>query len=396
MKYTFSALFIAMTLMVSAQKRELRKIEKAVQSGQMDEALEIFNSIDESEVEEKYAGQYKFYKSTVVAGVLGDQQPTYEDIQEAEKLIAESKAAGYEDKQLMAMVENAINSQKIQIVNSKLQSGKTEEAIVIVEDIYEADNSNKDMLFTSAQLSYQVSDFDAARKKFQELFDAGYTGETVTFYAKSKSTGQEEVFPSKKLAEVAISTAKSHTDLREDKAPSKLGTILNNLVWLYKNDDQMQKAKFVFEKAQQRFPEDASLKMVTPDIYNTLGMTEEYKKAVANRGKDITDPKVYDNLGTAAFKTKDYDNAINYFESSLELKEDSFITHVNLSNSYLEKGNLEQTTAEEQQELYKKALSHLERAHELKPDNKNILPTMVSLYGVFEMTDKAEAIKAKM
>ncbi|ARN76627.1 hypothetical protein BST97_00625 [Nonlabens spongiae] len=385
-----------MTLMVSAQKRELRKIEKAVQYGQMTEALEIFNSIEESEVEDKYSGQYKFYKAAVVSGVVGDKKPTYEDIQMAENLIAESKAAGYEDKQLMAMVENAINSQKIQIVNSKLQSGKTEEAIVIVEDIYEADNSNKDMLFTSAQLSYQVSDFDAARKKFQELFDAGYTGETVTFYAKNKSTGQEEVFPSKKLAEVAISTAKSHTDLREDKAPSKLGTIVNNLVWLYKNDDQMQKAKFVFEKAQQRFPEDASLKIVTPDIYNTLGMTEEYKKAIANRGNDITDPQVYNNLASAAFKSKDYDNAIQYYTSSLELKEDSYAAHVNLSNAYLEKGNLEETTAKEQQVLYKEALSHLERAHELKPDDKNILPTMVSLYGVFEMTEKAEAIKAKM
>jgi len=396
MKYTFSALFIAMTLMVSAQKREFRKIEKAVQSGQMDEALEIFNSIDESEVEEKYVGQYKFYKSAVVAGVVGDNKPSYKSLQEAEKLIAESRELGYEDDQLYPMVEGAINSLKIDIVNGKLQSGKTEEALTIVEDMYESNSSDKELLFTSAQLSYQISDFDAARKKFQELFDAGYTGIQTTYFATNKATGQEEPFRSKRLAEVSINTAKTHTDFREEDSPSKMGVIVNNLVWLYKNEEQMEKAKFIFDKAKQRFPEDTSLKLVTADIYNTLGMTEEYKKAIANRGNNITDPKIYNNLASSAFKSKDYDNAINYYQSSLELKEDSFFAHVNLSNSYLEKGNLEETTYEEQQELYEKALSHLERAHEIKPKDKKILPTMVSLYGVFEMTEKAEAIKAKM
>ncbi len=396
MKYTFSALFIAMTLMVSAQKRELRKIEKAVQSGQMDEALETFNSIDESEVEEKYAGQYKFYKSAVVAGVVGDNKPSYKSLQEAEKLIAESRELGYEDDQLYPMVEGAIRSLKIDIVNAKLQSGKTEEALTIVEDMYESNSSDKELLFTSAQLSYQISDFDAARKKFQELFDAGYTGIQTTYFAINKATGQEEPFRSKRLAEVSINNAKTHTDLREEDSPSKMGVIVNNLVWLYKNDEQVEKAKFIFDKAKQRFPEDSSLKLVTADIYNTLGMTEEYKKAVANRGNDITDPKIYNNLASSAFKSKDYDSAINYYQLSLELKEDSFFAHVNLSNSYLEKGNLEETTYEQQQELYKKALSHLERAHEIKPEDKKILPTMVSLYGVFEMTEKAEAIKAKM
>ncbi len=396
MKYALTALFLTMTLLVSAQKRELKKIDKAIQAGQLDEALELFRSIDEAEVEGKYSGQYKFYKAAVISGVVGDKKPTYAEIQMAEKLIAESKAAGYEDKQFMPMVESAINSQKIQIVNSKLQSGKIEEAIVIVEDIYEADESNKDMFFTSAQLSYQASDFDSAIKKYQELFDGGYTGESITYYATNKATGQEEVFPSKKLAEVSVNSTKTHTDLRVEKSPSKMGTIVNNLVWLYKNDDQMQKAKFVFKKAQERFPEDASLKIVTPDIYNTLGMNEEYKKAIANRGNDITDPQVYNNLASAAYQSKDYDNTIKYYTSSLELKEDSYAVHVNLSNAYLEKGNLEETTAKEQQELYKNALTHLERAHELKPDDKNILPTMVSLYGVFEMTEKAEAIKAKM
>ena len=396
MKYTFSALFIAMTLMVSAQKRELRKIEKAVQSGQMAEALEIFNSIDEGEVEDKYSGQYKFYKAAVVSGVVGDKKPTYEDIQEAENLIAESRKLGYEDDQLYPMVEGALMSLKIDIVNAKLQSGKTEEALTIVDNMYESNSSDKELLFTSAQLSYQISDFDAARKKYQELFDAGYTGVQTTYFATNKATGQEEPFRSKRLAEVSIDNAKTHTDLREEDSPSKIGVIVNNLVWLYKNDEQTEKAKFIFEKAKQRFPEDTSLKLVTADIYNTLGMMEEYKKAVANRGSDITDPKVYNNLASSAFKSKNYDNAINYYQSSLELKEDSFFAHVNLSNAYLEKGNLEETTYEQQQELYKKALSHLERAHEIKPEDKKILPTMVSLYGVFEMTEKAEAIKAKM
>jgi len=93
------------------------------------------------------------------------------------------------------MVKQAIQGRKLQIANELLNSGDSDKAVKIVENIYENNPDNKDMLFSSAQLSYQNSDFDSARLKFQELLDLGYTGQKTLFYAVNNETGQEESFP---------------------------------------------------------------------------------------------------------------------------------------------------------------------------------------------------------
>jgi tetratricopeptide (TPR) repeat protein len=167
-------------------------------------------------------------------------------------------------------------------------------------------------------------------------------------------------------------------------------------VRLYKNDNQLEKAKFTFNKSLSRFPDDVSLEMAKPEIYNNLGMMEEYEQAVEKLNSSEQDPKVYDNLGTAALKAKNYDKAIGYLSRSLDIEPSNYASEVNLSNAYIEKGNLETTTATDQEVFYKQAIKHLEQALAIKPEDPNVMNTLVSLYGVFQMTEKADALKAKM
>lgn len=394
-KYIVMICLVAGTT-VFAQKRELRKVEKAVASGDLATAQEVFKTINEEEVEEKYKGQYLFYKAAHASGMIDQKVPSYEDIVEAEKLLAESEALGYEDEKLMPMLKQSISGMKIQIANARLKGGDIAGGLKIIEELYDANPDNKDMLLTSAQLSYQNGDFADATSKFQELFDLGYTGQKTEFFAVNKETGTVEKFNSQKLRDVSINVARTHTDPTQESTPSQMGFIVNNLVWLYKNDDQLEKAKFIFKKAQDRFPKDASIEMAKPEIYNNLGMMKEYEQAVKDLENAAKDPKVYDNLGTAALKAKNYDQAIEYLSKSLSINADNFISQVNLSNAFIEKGNLEETTAEEQETFYKNAIEHLEAAHKIKPKDVNVMNTLVSLYGAFEMTEKAEAMKAKM
>jgi tetratricopeptide (TPR) repeat protein len=394
-KYMIMACMIAATT-VFAQKRELRKVEKAVESGNLAEAQEIFQTINENEVEDKYKGQYLFYKAASVSGMIEQRIPSYEEIVTAEKLIAESEELGYEDEKLMPLLKQSISSMKIQVANKRLQAGDIPGGLKIIDELYQADTSNKDMLMTSAQLSYQSKDFKGAMVKFQELFDLGYTGQKTEYFAVNKETNTIEKFNNAKLRDVSVSVARTHSDPTQESTPSQMGFVVNNLVWLYKNDGQLEKAKFIFQKAEDRFPDDSSLDMAKPEIYNNLGMMKEYEEAVKKLENATKDPKVYDNLGTAALKGKNYDQAIEYLSKSLSINPKNFISQVNLSNAYIEKGNLEETTAEEQETFYKNAIEHLELAHNIKPDDVNVMNTLVSLYGAFSMTEKADAIKAKM
>jgi tetratricopeptide (TPR) repeat protein len=165
---------------------------------------------------------------------------------------------------------------------------------------------------------------------------------------------------------------------------------------LYTNKDEKAKAKLIYETALGNYSEDISLKLVKADIYLTLGMMDEYKEAVENTDLNITDPKVYDNLGEAAMKSKNYESAIRYFQSSLEMATDNYFALVSLSNAYLETGNLQETTAKDQKRLYLKAVKSLEKAHEIKPEERGVMGTLISLYDFLEMNDKSAAIKLKM
>lgn len=379
-----------------AQKRELRKIENAVEAGDLSTAQEIFSSINEAEVEEKYKGQYLFYKAASISGVIDRKKASYEELQQAEALVSESQQLGYNPGNMLVLLKQSIASRKIEIANDRLQKGNIEGGKEIIDDIYASDTSNKEMLFTSAQLAYQGQYFQEALSKFQELLDLGYTDQTTIYYAVNNSTGVEETFNNKRLMEISINSTKTHSNPREETSPSKLGVIVSNLVWLYKNDNQLSKAKFIFEKALQRFPDDISLEMAKPEIYNNLGMMEEYKEAMEKINSSVKDPVVYDNLGNAALKSKNYDQAIEYYTTSLEVEANNFASQVNLANACLEKGNLDDTTYDQQQELYKKAITHLEKAHDIKPDDTGVMNTLISLYDVFKMTEKSDAMKAKL
>jgi tetratricopeptide (TPR) repeat protein len=394
-KYILIACLAAGTA-VFAQKRELRKIEKAVMTGDLATAQEIFNSINEQEVEEDYKGQYLFFKAASLAGVIEKKKPTYEEVVQAEKLIAESESLGFKDENMLPMVKQIVASRKIEIANDRLLAGDIKGGLKIIDAIYESDTSNKDMLMTSAQLSYQSEDFAGATSKFQELFDLGYTGQSTDYFATNISTGVEENFGNVNLRDVSVNSVRSHTNSRDEVSPSEIGSIVNNLVWLYKNDNQLDKAKFTFNKALDRFPDDVSLEMAKSEIYNNLGMMEEYEQAVEKLNSSEQDPKVYDNLGTAALKAKNYDKAIGYLSRSLDIEPSNYASEVNLSNAYIEKGNLETTTATDQEVFYKQAIKHLEQALAIKPEDPNVMNTLVSLYEVFQMTEKADALKAKM
>jgi tetratricopeptide (TPR) repeat protein len=132
------------------------------------------------------------------------------------------------------------------------------------------------------------------------------------------------------------------------------------------------------------------------DIYLTLEMMDEYKEATESLTQEVKDPKVYDNLAISALNTKDYDQAIKYYELSIGIEPNNFVAQANLGLSYVEKGNLESTSAKDQLELYKNAIACYEKAHQLKPEDKTAISTLISLYGVFDMSDKVAEMKAKL
>lgn len=394
MKLKLTILFLAVASITMAQKKEIRKIEKAIEKGAFSKAQEIFQSIDENAVEDKYASAYYFYKAASIMDLTGVKKPTTDDVRKAEASLAKAKELNFEDPKLEPMLNNIIDSRKLEIANDMVAAGKSKEALLLVEELYESHPDNLSMLYNAGNLAYTSEMFDRALDHYTVLLEKKFTGEQISYLATNKS-GVVEAFSNQKVRDYAVK-ARTHSDPSSEKSPSMLGDIVLKTVWLYTNKGDKAKANNVFEKAQMDFPEDNSLKLVKSDIYLTLGMMDKYKEAIENVGSDIKDPRVFDNLGTAALKAKNYDSAIRYYESSLKLESNNYFALVNLSNANLEKGNLAETSAEDQEVLYKEAVSNLEKAHKIKPEEKGVVATLVSLYDFLGMEEKSAEMKAKM
>ncbi|WP_438961923.1 tetratricopeptide repeat protein [Nonlabens sp.] len=394
MKIRLTILFLAITALGFAQKREMKKIEKAVEVGDIPKAMEIFKSINESDLEEKYKGQYSFYKAAYLIDVTGAQKPSLEDAYSAREEFNKAMDLGYKNPILTEQVSNYINQSFLQIANEKLVEDPGI-ALDIVKTLVKDSPEDMAMLYSLAVLSYQTGNFDIAKDSFQKLLDKGYTGQKTTFIAVNKETNQEEVFPSETLRNVSIQTG-SHLKPTQSKTPSLLGMVVSNLVWLQKESGNLEKAKETYNGAISKYPNDMSLIAAKADIFLTLGMMDDYEKAVRSLSEDIDDPKVLNNLAQAAIDKKEYDKAIRYYKSSIELDPNNFVSKANLGLAYIEKGNAKEITYDEQQSFYNKATESYEGAHELKPENKPIINTLISLYGALNMDEKLAAMKAKL
>lgn len=393
MKFKLTIVFLAIASMAIAQKKEIKKITKAVEKGDFSKAQELFNSIDENTVEADYQGAYEFFKAANIMSLTGVKIVSLEDLRKAESALKKAKELSFTHS-FEPVIVNMIEKRKLQIANEKVGNGESDEALKLVDELYNSNPENLDMLYNVANLAYSSSNFDMALEKYNSLLEKGYTGEKTTYLATSAS-GQVEQFSNKQVRDYSIK-AGSHTKPASEKSLSNLGDIVLKTVWLNVNREDVVTAKEVYEMALKNNPNDQSLKLVKADVYLTLGMMDEYKEAVENMDSDVTDPKIFDNLGEAAIAEKNYESAIRYFQSSLKLEPKNYYALVNLSNAFLETGNLEKTTAAEQKELYTKALGMLEKAHLLEPKEKSIMGTLVSLYDFLEMTEKSAEMKAKM
>lgn len=394
MKFNLTLCFLLVASLAFAQKREIRDVEKALESRKYDEAVTLFQAIDKNAVEDKYKADYAYLKGATIIGSPENSKATLPQIKEAKVSLRESVKLDADKKEDVDALIASVNNRLFKMAQDFVKANDAKQAAIIIDDLYLEDTSNLEMLNNSAKLFYGAGEFSKAKERYEELFNKNFTGVYTTYYAINKANGEKISFPNAKARDYAILSKEFNTPTMEDSS-SAVGDIVLNLAWLYKQEGDLEKAKALFKTAQQKYPDDVSLKFKQADIYLLLEMMDEYKKASEDLSKGVSDPKIFDNLAEAAQKNSEWDQVIKYYTSSLALQPKNFAASVNISNAYIQKGNMDVTTAKEQLELYQLAVGHLEQANILKPDDKNVTGTLLQLYEVLEMTNKLNALKAK-
>jgi tetratricopeptide (TPR) repeat protein len=170
------------------------------------------------------------------------------------------------------------------------------------------------------------------------------------------------------------------------------------------------KAESIMTGLKDKFPDNKDVTLQLIDLYIKSGKYEEALKYITSaKVDDPNNYSLYFAAGIIYLNEKKYDEAIAELTKSIELKGDLYDTQYGLGAAYINKASdmfvkandimdvKKYTDAvDEANAVYAKALPYMEKALELKPDDTYAMGSLKELYYRMKMTDKYNAIKAKL
>jgi tetratricopeptide (TPR) repeat protein len=190
--------------------------------------------------------------------------------------------------------------------------------------------------------------------------------------------------------------------------------IYSSVIYLERSqNNDNDKALEVIEQAREQFPDNQAL---MKEEINLLIITEQTDKAKAKLERAIeADPdnaNLYYNLAYISEQIGDDEEAVANYKKAIEADPGYFdatfnlaVNHYNKAAEILKAANdmdlrtyqKEGKAIEEKAKVeFSSALPYLEKAHEIKPDDRIVMETLQTVYVQLQMNDKAEAVNAKI
>ena len=414
-KKTFIPFILIFSLSVFGQKKELKSVDKLVESQEYDTALNQLLSIESMIVDSelKYQAQYYFLAGKIYGGKK-DFKAAFNAFDSARQFEAENGSSKYS-----LEINKLINDLSVEAVNKAIDENQNEnfdEAAALLILVYNIDKEkNADYLYYAASSAVNGGDYDRALTYYQELRDLDYTGSVEKFYATENETGQEVEVSAENF--VLFKKLKEYSNFRTEMTKSKLPEIIKNIALIYVMQKRNDLAIGAIKDARAANPLDVGLILTEANLYIQLGDKQKFadlmKEAIER------DPKnhiLYFNLGVITSEQGDRNKARFYYERAIELDPSYASSYLNLAalildgepelvekmnslgNSRADNIKYEQLQ-KQREELFLEAVPVLENLTEIDPTNVEALTTMKNIFGTIgdvakfnEMKEKLEAL----
>lgn len=394
-----------------AQKKEIKKAEKAIKSSQYSEALNYLNEAEPSLGSVDNGIKAQFYAARAEA-TLGTGTSDHK------KLIAAAEA--YEkalslDSKIEAQLSVQLQNMRAALINAAVKDQNAQNYKQAIEKLYHSYLISKDPsdLYFAAGNAVNSHDYETALKYYQMLLDQGYTGEEEEFVATEKATGEVKPFESKNLRDIAVKSGEFiKPEIR--KTDSRKGEILRNMTLIYIDQGDNEKATALMKAARAESPDDIYLMRADADMSYKMGDIARYNEIMGKIvASDPTNPEIYFNLGVGSGEIGNNEKAIEYYNKALELKpdyegaliniavlklsaEDKLVEEMNsLGNSAADNKKYDELK-KKREAIYADSLPYLERAYKLKPDNQEVIRTLMNIYGQLGNDAKYKEMKSKL
>lgn len=409
------ALLIAFSAVGIAQKKEIKKAEKALESGEITEANQYITQAEGmlGAADNDTKTQFYIAKGNITLSQAGKSDfNKMKAAAESFKMAAEMDSAGKYSTELNVASENLRNS----LVNSAIDDQNAERYKDASEKLYMSYMASKkdtsDLYFAAGNL-INAKDYTSALKYYKMLNDMGFTGATSEYVATNKETGEVKPFSSQSERDVMVKSGEFiKPEIR--KADSKKAEILRNMTLIYLSQGEKDKATQLMKEARAENPTDVALMRADADMAYQAGDLNKYNELMEQViASDPTNAELYFNLGVSSANLGLKDKAIGYYKKAIELDPDYTSAQVNMAALMLkeetaivdEMNKLGTSTADnkkydelkvKREQLFKDALPYLEAAANQGKASKEVLKTLINIYSQLGQDDKSKAMREKM
>ncbi|EIJ37337.1 tetratricopeptide repeat protein [Galbibacter orientalis] len=412
---------LASAILVSSfaigQKSELRDAEKALDKGSAAEAKSTLESLSSSieSADDKYKAEYYFLTGKTYADLAkkGGADSDYEKaVSSLNELIEFEK--GYKTKYTDEAKE-ILEKLSGDVVNAAVEDNKNENFAGAANKLHMAYEmtGNEDYLYFAASSAVNGGDFDNALTYYEQLKDSGYTGESTSYLAVNKETGEVENLGSEQNRDLMIKTG-GYSDPTEEKTESRMPEIVKNIALIYNEKGETDKAAAAIKEARAANPDDMNLLLTEANMYIKMGDKAKFQSLMEEAiQKDPNNPTLYYNLGVILAEQGNKEKAKEYYEKALELDPENENVYLNMASLILsdEKSIVEEMNGlgnsstdnkrydelkAQREGLYKSAVPYLEKLLTVNPDNIDAVRTLMNIYGTIGEPEKYKAMKDKL
>lgn len=331
-------LIIALAFSISAfsfaQKKELKAIEKAIKNNNFAEAKSGINQAEGllSAMDEKSKAKFYFLKAKAL---YANGKGAINDIDTAIKSLGNAKGYGSEIKELKQTMTNGL----LTTGNSAYEKQDYSVASKYFEKAYRVTEVDTMFLYYAAATAVNVKEYDRALGLYEELKDIGYTGITKEYFATDKESGKEVVLD-KGTRDLYVKGG-SHIKPGERLTESKKPEIVKNIALIYISKGDNEKALTAIKDARVENPENVDLIINEANIYLQLKDEDKFKTLIEEAiTKEPNNAALHYNVGVVNMNKGAVEDAQKSFEKVLSLDPAYSDAALNLSNLYIEKGNV--------------------------------------------------------
>jgi tetratricopeptide (TPR) repeat protein len=286
---------------------------------------------------------------------------------------------------------------------------------VLAFDIYSnplVGNADTTLIYNAASVAVSEGNYMESIKLYESLLAMNYTGVKTVYEAVNKQTGEKSPFNNKKDRDTQVNfglydqPSEYVTENAQPGIYSQLASLYGTFGDEIEDENDPKKKEYyhksveVLQEGRVKFPSNQKLLLALGNFYLKEGNQQAFIDAMKEAAvADPTNEILFYNIGVISAQLGLKAEAKEAYNKAIELKPDYIDAYINMAALILDKEKeINQQISDlpirlnkknrdklnrlekEKKDIYKEAVTYLEKAYSFQSDNRAVLQTLKNIY----------------